>query len=65
MSLVFGPWAQTEYFVNDGYGFHSNDMRGVTVKVDPTCGDPVDVAMPLVRSKGAELGLRTEAIANL
>ncbi len=65
LSLVFGPWAQTEYFVNAGYGFHSNDARGVTIKVDPATGNPVDAATPLVRSKGAELGLRTEAVANL
>jgi hypothetical protein len=28
LSLVFGPWSKTEYFVNAGYGFHSNDARG-------------------------------------
>jgi hypothetical protein len=50
LSLVFGPWAQTEYFVNAGYGFHSNDARGVTIKVDPASGSPVDPATPLVRS---------------
>ena len=55
-SLVFGPWDKTEYFVNAGYGFHSNDARGVTIRVDPKTGDPVDPATPLVRSKGAELG---------
>ena len=65
LSLVFGPWARTEYFVNAGYGFHSNDARGVTIKVDPASGDPVDSATPLVRSKGAELGLRTDAIPGL
>ena len=65
LSLVFGPWARTEYFVNAGFGFHSNDARGVTIKVDPASGDPVDAATPLVRSKGAELGLRTEWIPNL
>jgi outer membrane receptor protein involved in Fe transport len=65
LSLVFGPWAQTEYFVNAGYGFHSNDARGVTIQVDPVTGEPADPATPLVRSKGAELGLRTEAIADL
>ena len=64
-SLVFGPWYKTEYFVNAGYGFHSNDARGVTIKVDPKTGDPVDPATPLVRSKGAELGLRTEAVPNV
>ena len=65
MSLIFGPWDRTEYFVNAGYGFHSNDARGVTIKVDPATGDPVDPATPLVRSKGAELGARTEAIQNV
>ncbi len=64
-SLVFGPWQRTEYFVNAGYGFHSNDARGVTIRVDPKSGEPVDPATPLVRSKGAEVGLRTEAIANV
>ena len=64
-SLVFGPWAKTEYFVNAGYGFHSNDARGVTIRVDPKTGDPLDPATPLVRSKGAELGARTEAIPNV
>ena len=39
LSLIFGPWDKTEYFVNAGYGFHSNDARGVTIKVDPTTGD--------------------------
>ncbi|MEO7852424.1 MAG: TonB-dependent receptor [Rubrivivax sp.] len=62
LSLVFGPWDKTEYFVNAGYGFHSNDARGVTIKVDPVTGAPADAATPLVRSKGAELGLRSEII---
>jgi outer membrane receptor protein involved in Fe transport len=64
-ALVFGPWYRTEYFVNAGYGFHSNDARGVTIRVDPKSGEPVDPATPLVRSKGAELGVRTEAIPNV
>jgi outer membrane receptor protein involved in Fe transport len=70
LSLIFGPWAKTEYFVNAGYGFHSNDARGTTITVDPkefaqgnvVPADPVD---PLVRTKGAEVGLRTEAVRNL
>ncbi|HTQ00260.1 MAG TPA: TonB-dependent receptor [Casimicrobiaceae bacterium] len=64
-SLIFGPWYKTEYFLNAGYGFHSNDARGVTAKVDPKTGDSVDPATPLVRSKGAEVGARTEAIPNV
>ena len=64
-SFVFGPWYKTEYFLNAGYGFHSNDARGVTIRVDPKTGEPVDAATPLVRSKGAEVGARTEAIPGL
>ena len=30
LSLIFGPWGKTEYFVNYGFGFHSNDARGTT-----------------------------------
>jgi hypothetical protein len=66
VGLVFGPWAKTEYFVNAGYGFHSNDARGTVIRVDPK--DPtvaVDPVNPLVRTKGAEFGIRTEIIPNL
>ena len=34
LSLIFGPWAKTEYFINYGRGFHSNDLRGATITVD-------------------------------
>jgi outer membrane receptor protein involved in Fe transport len=66
LGLIFGPWAKTEYFVNAGYGFHSNDARGTLIHVDPK--DPtvgVEPVTPLVRTKGAELGVRTEIIPNL
>ena len=65
LSLIFGPWQRTEVFANWGYGFHSNDARGVTIRVDPVTGEPVDPATALVRSTGAELGLRTEAIRDV
>jgi len=65
MSLVFGPWQNTEYFVNAGTGFHSNDARGVTTRVDPVTGDALEPATPLVRTRGAELGLRTKYFRNL
>ncbi len=58
LSLVFGPWSKTEFYVNAGSGFHSNDARGTTIKFDPKTGDTVDRVTPLVRSKGAELGMR-------
>ncbi|MGL5003253.1 MAG: TonB-dependent receptor, partial [Casimicrobium sp.] len=58
LSVIFGPWAKTEFFVNAGGGFHSNDARGTTIRVNPKTGDPVDRVTPLVRSNGGELGLR-------
>ncbi len=35
LALVFGPWEKTEYYVNAGYGFHSNDARGALTTVNP------------------------------
>ena len=67
LSLIFGPWAKTEYFANFGHGFHSNDARGTTATVaakDPT-GAPIQPVNPLVRAKGGELGLRTEIVPGL
>ena len=64
-SMILGPWSKTEYFINYGQGFHSNDARGVVGTVDPKSGDPVDKATPLVRTYGGELGLRSEFIPNL
>ncbi len=73
LSLIFGPWRKTETFVNYGWGYHSNDARGATERVKPKefAADPTDpnaIATPsplLVRSKGSELGLRTEAVPGL
>jgi hypothetical protein len=59
LGLVLGPWSNTEYFVNSGYGFHSTAARGATITVDPATGAPVDRVTPLVRAKGGEVGLRT------
>jgi len=65
VSLIFGPWLDTEYYVSLGYGFHSNDARGTTITVDPASGDPVDTVDPLVRAKGAEFGLRNASLPGL
>ena len=65
LSLVFGPWSQTEFFANTGWGFHSNDARGMTARVTAKTGEPIASAVPLVRTKGSELGLRTELIPGL
>ena len=62
LSLIFGPWSDTEFYVNGGFGFHSNDARGVTITRDPVTGDPAEKVDPLVRTYGGELGVRTERV---
>ena len=64
--IVLGPWYKTEFYGNAGYGLHSNDIRGATITVDPIDKvTPQDRVPLLVRSKGAEIGIRTKAIDGL
>ena len=56
-SVILGPWSNTEFYLSGGYGFHSNDARGVTSHVER--------ADPLVRTYGAEVGVRTTSLSNL
>ena len=65
LSIILGPWSQTEYFFNLGQGFHSNDARGVLNKIDPTTLTPSSPVPALVPSFGKEIGFRSEAIPNL
>lgn len=64
-SLVFGPWADTELYLSGGLGFHSNDGRGTTTRIDPVRGGPVNEVDPLVRTYGAEIGVRTTHVEGL
>jgi hypothetical protein len=59
VGVVFGPWAGTEWYVNAGTGYHSNDARGAVIRVDPATGEPAERVTPLVRAHGAEIGVRT------
>jgi hypothetical protein len=65
LSLIFGPWVDNEVFVNLGYGHHSNDARGTTLRVDPVSGDPSTSVTPLVWSRGGEIGVRNQFIPGL
>jgi hypothetical protein len=56
VGVAIGPWAGTEWYVNAGTGFHSNDARGAAMAPRIT---------PLVRAKGAEIGLRTVRVKGL
>jgi outer membrane cobalamin receptor len=55
-----GPWRETELFFNAGKGFHSNDARGTTLRVDPIDRvTPTGRVDPLVEARSSEIGLRS------
>jgi hypothetical protein len=70
-SLIFGPWANTEFYLQGGFSFHSNDGRGATQVVEPVSPDypyPNTIMpkiSPLVQQKGGEIGVRTMAVPHL
>lgn len=63
LTLVAGPFSKTEFFLNLGKGFHSNDARGTTITeaFDPRTNvtSPVDKDSPLVATRGADFGIRS------
>jgi len=65
LSLVFGPWAKTELYLDFGTGFHSNDARGVLETIDPNTVDKAVSSAGLVQSRGAEIGARTSIVPGL
>ena len=65
LGVALGPWRRTEVYANAGLGFHSNDARGTTITLDPATRQPVERVDPLVRTRGAEVGLRTAAVPGL
>lgn len=65
LSVVLGPWAQTELYLNYGRGFHSNDARGTTIAVDPKTGDAAQRVPFLVSATGYEAGVRTAIVPKL
>ncbi len=65
LGLVLGPWAETELYLNGGLGFHSNDARGVTIAIDPNTGEKTNPVDPLVQIRGAEIGIRSQAVPDL
>ncbi len=64
-SVIFGPWQKTEFFINAGKGFHSNDARGTTAKVDPKTGLPIDSVPGLISSRGQEIGVKSQIVPDL
>ena len=70
LSLIFGPWDKTEFYVQGGFSFHSNDGRGATQTQEPVSADnPTGGATAqipaLIKTRGAEIGVRTLIIPKL
>jgi hypothetical protein len=59
VSVIYALDSDSELYVSTGRGFHSNDARGTTIRIDPVTGEPVERVDPVVASTGAELGFRT------
>ncbi len=57
-SLIHRPVDPLELYASFGQGFHSNDARGTTIRIDPVSGDDAVPVDPLVDSTGGELGAR-------
>ena len=57
-SLAWRANENLEFYGNYGQGFHSNDVRGAVISVDPRTLEAVDPVDVLVRAEGAEIGAR-------
>nr|WP_256219301.1 TonB-dependent receptor [Variovorax sp. 770b2] len=51
-------------YLNAGVGFHSNDVRGATIAIDPASGTAADRVPALVKGRGAEVGWRFQPDEN-
>jgi len=77
LSLIFGPWNNTEFYLQGGFSYHSNDVRGATQLYEPVSPDYPYYNTPtystltpsrlpfLIQTKGAEVGMRTTAAPHL
>lgn len=59
-ALAWRATDHLELYANYGESFHSNDVRGAAIRVDPVTGDPAERVGVLVRARGAEVGARIE-----
>ena len=72
LSIILGPWYDTEYFFNVGEGFHSNDARGTMLKLNPADGSrisgdgsAISPVTLMAGTHGAEFGIRSNFIPKL
>ena len=57
-SLAWRATDTLELYANYGQGFHSNDVRGAAISIDPRTFEAVGPVDVLVRAEGAEIGAR-------
>lgn len=58
LSLIYTLSESSEFYVSIGQGFHSNDARGTTIRLDPVTGDAMSPVDALVDTLGSEIGFR-------
>jgi outer membrane receptor protein involved in Fe transport len=61
IALAWKPLDALELYANYGESFHSNDVRGATITVDPASGAPADRVPVISRARGGEVGARVES----
>ncbi|TGK12007.1 TonB-dependent receptor [Leptospira fletcheri] len=55
--LNLGPWKGFDFYLNGGYGFHSNDAKGLLL--------PYTTVSPIARTGGSEVGMKTMILPGL
>lgn len=64
-TTIFGPWDKTEFYIQGGLGFRTNDARGIFSKIQPDTLEPARTLPPIVHTRGAEVGVRSIPLSNL
>ena len=59
-SLAWQVSDAVELYANYGQSFHSNDVRGAAISVDPASGAAADRVPVFARAEGAEIGARVQ-----
>ncbi len=58
LSFAWQAASNLEFYANYGQGFHSNDVRGATIQIDPATNETAQQVPILVKTDGVELGAR-------
>lgn len=64
LGLAWQSSKQHEFYINWGRGFHSNDGRGSTIRINPISGDAAAKVNPLVKAVSKEVGWRANPMGN-